>query len=49
MATVLLTTRQRKSRRLPEFALVLGIAVAGLLISLVLAVATWTDGPIVGP
>ncbi len=45
MTTVLLATQQRKSWRLPEFALVLGLSIGGLIISLALAAATWTDGP----
>ncbi len=49
MTTVLRATQQRKSWRLPEFALVLGLSIGGLIISLALAAATWTDGPIVGP
>jgi hypothetical protein len=34
---------------MPEFAILLGVSVAGLIISLALAAATWTDGPIIGP
>ena len=49
MTTILLSTRRRQSRRLPEFAIVLGVSFAGLIISLALAAATWTDGAIVGP
>ena len=48
MTTVFFATQQRKSWRVPEFALVLGLSIAGLIISLALAVATWTDGPVVG-
>ena len=48
MTTVLLSTRQRQSWQLPEFALVLGVSIAGLIISLALALATWPDGPMVG-
>ncbi len=40
MTTVLLATQQRKSRRLPEFALVLGLPIGGLIISLALAAST---------
>ncbi len=49
MTTMLVATKQRKSWRLPEYTLVLGLSVGGLIISLVLAAVTWTDGPIVGP
>ena len=49
MTTMIFATRQRTSWQLSEFALVLGFSVAGLIISLALAVATWTDGPIIGP
>jgi hypothetical protein len=49
MTTLLLATQVRQGRRLPEFAVLLGLSAAGLIISLALAAATWTDGPIVGP
>ena len=49
MTTLLLATQPRQGRRWPEFAVLLGLSVAGLVISLALAAATWTDGPIVGP
>ena len=48
MTTISLTTRQRKSWRLPEFGIVLGLSIAGLILSLALALATWPDGAPVG-
>jgi hypothetical protein len=48
MTTISLATRQRKSWQLSEFGIVLGLSIAGLIISLALAVATWPDGPPVG-
>ena len=48
MTTITLATTQHKTRRLPEFALVLGLSLGGLIVSVVLALATWSDGPIVG-
>ena len=48
MTTITFATKQQKTWRLPEYALVLGLSLGGLIISLVLAAATWTDGPIVG-
>jgi hypothetical protein len=49
MTTMLLATRQRTSWQLSEFALVLGFSVAGLILSLAVAMTTWADGPFVGP
>jgi len=49
MTTMFLATRHRATWQVSEFALVLGFSVAGLIISFALALATWTDGPIVGP
>ena len=43
MTTIFLATRQRTSRPLSDFSLVLGISFAGLIISLAVAIATWTD------
>jgi hypothetical protein len=48
MTTITFATKQQKTWRLPEYALVLGLSLGGLIISLVLAAATWTDGPILG-
>jgi hypothetical protein len=50
MTTTVWTKEYRKARRpVPEFALVLGFALGGLILSLVLAGATWPDMPFVGP
>ena len=48
MTTITLATTQYTTRRLPEFALVLGLSLGGLIVSLVLSIATWSDCPIVG-
>jgi hypothetical protein len=48
MTTITVGTKQITTWRLPEYALVLGLSLGGLTVSLVLAAATWTDGPIVG-
>ena len=48
MTSVLLTEQYRMGWRLPEFAIVTVMSVGGMIISLALAAATWTDGPIVG-
>ena len=49
MTTMLLTGSQRLGWRFPEFAFVLAFSIAGLALSLAVALATWTDGPIVAP
>ncbi len=45
MTTIAITTKQRKTWHLPEWALVLGFSVGGLIVSLGLAATTWTDAP----
>jgi uncharacterized membrane-anchored protein YhcB (DUF1043 family) len=49
MTIALSAKRQRKTWRVPEIALVIGLSVGGLIISLGLAAVTWADGPFVGP
>lgn len=49
MTTTLPATLRRKSWHVPEFAIVLAVSIAGLIISLTLSGATWTDATIVGP
>jgi hypothetical protein len=44
MTTIALVTMQKKSQHLPDWALVLGFSLTGLLASLVLAVTTSPDG-----
>ena len=46
MTSVLLTEQYRMGWRLPEFAIVIVMSIGGLIISLALAAATWTDGTI---
>jgi len=50
MTSTEVTKEYRKSRPVPEIALVLGLSLGGLIVSLALAAATWTmDMPFVGP
>ena len=49
MTIALFARRDRKSWRVPEIALLIGVSAGGLILSLVLAAITWTDGPFVGP
>jgi hypothetical protein len=46
MTAITFATQRRRSWHLPEFALVLGLSVGGLIVSLALAAATWTDAPV---
>lgn len=48
MTTMVLAMGRRTSWRLPEFALVLGISVTGLVISFAFVATTWADGPMIG-
>lgn len=48
--TIALFGRQgRKSWRVPEIALLIGVSAGGLILSLVLTAITWMDGPFAGP
>jgi len=49
MTIALFARQQRKTWRLPEIALVIGLSVGGLILSLGVAAVTWVDGPFVGP
>jgi regulatory helix-turn-helix LysR family protein len=44
MSTIAFVTKQEKSGQLPDWAVVLGFSVAGLVVSLVLSVTTSADG-----
>jgi len=48
--TIALSAREnRKSRSMSEIALLIGVSAGGLIISLVFAAITWTDGSLAGP
>ena len=49
MTIALLSRQQSKTWRLPEIALVIGLSVGGLILSLGVAAVTWANGPFVGP
>ncbi|HXD44443.1 MAG TPA: hypothetical protein VN655_04840 [Pseudolabrys sp.] len=49
MTIALFSRQQGKTWHLPEIALVIGLSVGGLILSLGLAAVTWADGPFVGP
>jgi len=49
MTIALFARRRRKTWHLPEAALLVGLSVGGLILSLGFTAATWVDGPFVGP
>lgn len=49
MTIALFARQQRKTWRVPEIALVIGLSVGGLILSLCVTAITWMDGPFVGP
>ncbi|MGN6569993.1 MAG: hypothetical protein ACTHLO_01085 [Pseudolabrys sp.] len=49
MTITLFAKQERKSRPVPEIVLLIGVSAGGLILSLILAAMTWTDGSMSGP